>query len=65
MPIYEFRCEDCGKINIRSLEISSKQETVVCDYCKEYKAKRIISQSSFMLKGGGWYADAYNKKEDK
>lgn len=65
MPIYEFRCEECGKINVKRLPISSKQDTVMCDYCNEYKAKRIISQSTFVLKGGGWYADAYNKKGDK
>ena len=36
----------------------------MCDFCGEYKAKRIISASTFVLKGGGWYADAYNKKEE-
>lgn len=65
MAIYEFKCEECGKINVRSLPMSSKQDTVMCDYCSEYKAKRIISQSTFVLKGGGWYVDSYNKKEDK
>lgn len=61
MPIYEFRCEKCGRINVRSLPISSKQDTVVCEKCGEYKAKRMISSSTFVLKGGGWYAEGYNK----
>ena len=63
MAIYEFRCEECGKIMQESLPISSKKETTVCIYCGEFNAKRIMSQSTFILKGGGWYADAYNKKE--
>jgi putative FmdB family regulatory protein len=64
MPIYEFRCEECGRITVQRLPISSKQQVVKCDFCNEIKSKRIISTSTFMLKGGGWYADEYNKKEE-
>ena len=64
MPIYEFRCEVCNRITVERLPISSKKETTMCDFCNEYKSKRIISASTFVLKGGGWYADAYNKKGD-
>lgn len=64
MPIYEFRCEDCGKIVVHRLPISSNQQVVKCDYCGEISAKRIISASTFVLKGGGWYASGYNKKEE-
>jgi putative FmdB family regulatory protein len=63
MPVYEFECEQCGKITVARLPISSKQQVVKCDYCSEVKAKRIISASTFVLKGGGWFADNYNKKE--
>ena len=63
MPFYEFRCEECGKINVKILPISSKRQTTKCDYCGEVKAKRIISTSTFVLKGGGWYAEGYSKKE--
>ncbi len=64
MPIYEFRCEECGRITVQRLPISSNQQVVKCDYCGEISAKRIISSSTFVLKGGGWYASGYNKKED-
>jgi len=36
------------------------QETV-CPECGS-KARRIMSQTSFTLKGGGWYKDGYTKK---
>ena len=63
IAIYEFRCDACGRIMEESLPMTSKKEITVCIHCDEYGAKRIISQSTFVLKGGGWYADAYNKKE--
>ena len=63
MAVYEFKCEKCGKVMSESLPISSKKEVTRCIHCDEYGAKKIISASTFVLKGGGWYADAYNKKE--
>ena len=63
MPIYEFKCEECGKITVARLPISSKQNKVVCEFCKEYSSKRIISASTFVLKGGGWYAEGYSKEK--
>ena len=51
--IYEFRCEKCGKINKESLPITTKKEITVCQYCGDI-AKRIISKTSFILKGKKW-----------
>jgi len=64
-PIYEFRCDKCGRIMEESLPMTSKKEVTVCIHCNEYGAHRILSQSTFVLKGGGWYSDAYNKKVEK
>ena len=38
-----------------------------CPKCKARKVKKLISQTSFVLKGGGWYNDLYSstKKDDK
>ena len=63
MALYEFKCDKCGKVMSESLPISSKKETTVCIYCNEYGARKILSQSTFVLKGGGWYNEGYNKKE--
>lgn len=65
MPIYEYFCEQCKNTQ----EILQKQSDPVpmeCEHCHAQKSlKRIISQSSFMLKGSGWYKDLYSsaKKE--
>ena len=51
--IYEFKCEKCNKINIESLPITTKKVTTVCRFC-EGTARRIISKSTFILKGKKW-----------
>lgn len=60
MPIYEFECPS-GTITERLVEKDIKE--IECPKCHK-KARRIISLSTFVLKGGGWFADGYssNKK---
>jgi putative FmdB family regulatory protein len=68
MPVYEYACEKCG----HEFEVSQRitEEPVkTCPKCKARKVKRLISQTSFVLKGGGWYSDLYSSggkdKSDK
>ena len=59
MPIYEYACEKCGgefEVEQRITEDPIK----TCKLCKSRKVKRLISQTSFVLKGGGWYNDLYS-----
>ena len=52
MAIYEFKCEKCMKLTVRSFPISSQQKTVKCEFCNEMTAKRIISvPSGYKMKG--------------
>lgn len=62
MPSYEFKCEKCDIVIEEYLPINSKQKFVFCHKCGK-KAKRIISNSTFILKGGGWYAEGYTKEK--
>jgi putative FmdB family regulatory protein len=58
MPTYEYACEACGnswEAEQRITEDALKD----CPKCGQSKARRLISGSRFMLKGGGWYADGY------
>ncbi len=62
MPIYEYHCNECGhefevmqKINDRPIR--------KCEKCGRLKAKRMISQTSFILKGSGWYVTDYSGKK--
>ena len=60
MPIYEYQCSKCGEVFEAFQRINDKP----LRYCKSCKGpvERLISHSSFQLKGGGWYLTDYAKK---
>jgi putative FmdB family regulatory protein len=60
MPIYEFKCEECAAISSMSMKMSDPHPDT-CPQCHKGPLKKIMSPTSFVLKGGGWYADAYTK----
>jgi putative FmdB family regulatory protein len=61
MPVYEYACEKCGHEFEASQRITD-DPIRVCPACRARKVKRLISQTSFVLKGGGWYSDLYASK---
>ena len=58
MPIYEYQCEACQDIIEAQQSLSDKPLTT-CPACAG-ALKKLISRSSFQLKGGGWYSDGYS-----
>lgn len=58
MPIYEYACKACGHEFEREQRIS-EAPVRKCPACNKQQAKRLISRTSFLLKGGGWYSDLY------
>ena len=60
MPIYEYECTKCGKIE-EILQKFSDKPLVKCKYCSG-KLHKLISHSSFHLKGTGWYVTDYANK---
>ena len=60
MPIYEYRCSKCGEIFEAFQKISDKPLSH-CKFCNA-QVERLISQSSFQLKGSGWYLTDYARK---
>lgn len=59
MPIYEYRCEACGQ-EFEELQKISDPPLSVCRKCGKPELRRLISKTSFQLKGGGWYKDLYS-----
>ena len=57
MPIYEYQCNDCGEVEEVFQKISEAPLTT-CRHCNG-QLKKIISQSSFQLKGSAWYVTDY------
>ena len=58
MPIYEYRCDECGAV-VEKIQSFSAPPPDSCDACGGGPMQKLISQSSFVLKGGGWYKDGY------
>ncbi|MBI4237351.1 MAG: zinc ribbon domain-containing protein [Deltaproteobacteria bacterium] len=57
MPMYEYGCKQCGK-QTEVLQKMSDAPLTTCPDCGG-TLERLISQTSFVLKGGGWYKDGY------
>jgi putative FmdB family regulatory protein len=54
MPIYAYRCEDCG-FQQDVLQKMSDPLLVNCPSCGEPKYRKQITAAGFQLKGSGWY----------
>jgi putative FmdB family regulatory protein len=70
MPIYEYVCEKCGN-HLEVMQKVSDEPLKRCTNCRG-KLEKIISRTSFQLKGSGWYKSDYSStgpkaktKEDK
>ena len=59
MPIYEYQCQKCG--TFETTQKITDKPLVKCPACKG-KVKKLISNTSFQLKGTGWYVTDYARK---
>ena len=60
MPIYEYGCTKCGVVEEVIQKVSDKPLRK-CMHCSG-KVQKLISQSTFHLKGSGWYVTDYAKQ---
>ena len=61
MPIYEYQCEKCG--TFEATQRITEKPLGKCPTCKG-KVKKLISNTSFQLKGTGWYITDYARKDN-
>jgi putative FmdB family regulatory protein len=61
MPIYEYRCDACGN-ELEQIQRITDDPIKTCPSCGVDALRRLVSQTSFVLKGGGWYATEYGGK---
>ena len=64
MPIYEFRCRDCNHRFEKLVRGELSIPDCTCTKCDSSKLERLMSAATFILQGGGWYADGYSKSND-
>ena len=63
MPIYEYTCSSCGKLT-DILQKVSDPAPGTCPQCNaEGTLSKLVSRTSFVLKGGGWYSDLYSSSK--
>jgi putative FmdB family regulatory protein len=64
MPIYEYRCEECGQEH-EVLQKVSEPPLTVCPACGKPALKKQLSAAGFQLKGSGWYATDFKGSAKK
>jgi putative FmdB family regulatory protein len=65
MPIYEYECSQCHRTS-DALQKVNDPAPETCPHCGAHGTlSRQLSRTSFVLKGGGWYADLYSSSKPK
>ncbi len=64
MPIYEYRCSECG-FQDEFLQKHSDPLMTVCPSCGKESLKKLLSAAGFQLKGSGWYATDFKSSGAK
>ncbi len=62
MPIYEYKCENCGEI-FEVIQKISENKLTNCKCGNDGKVHRLVSSSGFRLKGSGWYETDFKTKK--
>jgi len=60
MPIYEYECSSCHKIS-EAVQKFSDAPLASCGHCQG-ELRKLISRSTFHLRGSGWYVTDYAGK---
>src|SRR5918992_6389719 len=63
MPIYEYLCESCSR-RFEVMQRMTEPLLSTCEVCGG-EVRRLISQTSFVLKGSGWYVTDYPSESRK
>lgn len=63
MPIYEYGCKNCG-YEWEEMQRITADPLTDCPECNAPQAQRLISRTSFVLKGSGWYVTDYGRGND-
>jgi putative FmdB family regulatory protein len=64
MPIYEYRCADCGH-RLEALQRLADAPLLVCPACGKESLTKLMSAVGFQLKGSGWYATDFKHSGSK
>ncbi len=58
MPIYEYACDACDH-SFEMIQRIDSPPPAECPECGDTHVRKLVSCTSFVLKGSGWYKDGY------
>ncbi|MGH8125067.1 MAG: FmdB family zinc ribbon protein [Rhodanobacteraceae bacterium] len=64
MPIYVFRCDDCGE-KFERLQKLSDPDPDTCPHCGRHVVRRQVTAPAFRLAGSGWYETDFKSGKEK
>ena len=64
MPIYEYRCDNCGH-ELEAFQKLSEEPLRKCPECQTENLIKKVSAAGFRLKGGGWYETDFKSGKKK
>lgn len=64
MPFYEYQCKACGH-QLEAMQKISDKPLKKCPNCNKQQLAKLISATSFQLKGTGWYVTDFKDKPKK
>ncbi len=64
MPIYEYRCGNCGH-EMEAIQKISEAPLVDCPRCEAARLRKKISPVAFRLKGSGWYETDFKSGQQR
>ena len=64
MPIYDYKCSNCGQ-ELEIIQKFSDKPKTLCPNCGEESLTKQISAPSFRLKGAGWYETDFKTGQKK
>lgn len=62
MPLYEYRCSDCGQLT-EVIQKFSDEPLSTCTDCGG-RVERLLSAPAIQFKGAGWYVNDYARKNN-
>ena len=54
MPIYQYRCRNCGA-EVEKMQSFTSEPLVECPECHQLTLKKVIQPAGIIFKGSGWY----------
>lgn len=63
MPVYEYKCTKCNE-QFEIMQKITDDPLTQCSSCGG-ELKKLITNTSFVLKGGGWYVTDYPSADRK